>query len=510
MNIVHVVHPPLERCAHAASNEREPASELVEPRSEKRLVPVLREAARTRDATEILVRSALLSLRGGPESEALARGMADLAAAGGEASRTLDRDRPSASDVAALASARLTDVRADDPALRAHAWRAVLRARQVATYLERDAGGRAALEAGEPALAGWIGVSGEDDAPVRPVNIPFSAQVQRSCTVRVGEQLLRVRYTIAGATDGSAPIVLLLHGHSSRAEELDRVVASLAARDRRGRPKYCVLAPDLPSCGYTTRVDHAKVADVHAEGAPLLAFHEAFAEAFVRAVCDEMGVEPKVACVAGGSMGGNLVLRLAEARPRWIERYAAWSPASVWSALTDDLIKGLGLRRTHGNMCAPESAASRRAYFKEVFATRICLSGRTQPEMWYRDSLTCRARHIHRALADRRELYGADYRRWHWRLAYEQLVFSHVAVSRGAAPWPRIRGPVLLVAGAHDNFMWTHIYERTRDLARRLGSNDVRGVCLLVKDTGHSIHDERPALLAEALDAFIDRYPPLA
>src|SRR5690606_33951906 len=192
------------------------------------------------------------------------------------------------------------------------------------------------------------------------------------------------------------------------------------------------------------------------------------------------------------------------------ERYAAWSPASVWSALTGDLIKGLGLRRTHANMCSPETAGSRREYFKEVFATPICLTRRTQPEMWYRDDLACRPRHINQALADRRELYHPHYRRWHWRLAYEQLVFSHVAVTNGTPPWPLIRGPLLLLAGADDNFMWTHIYERTRDLARRLGSNGVDGVCLLLKNTGHSIHDERPRLLAEAIDAFIDRFAAVA
>lgn len=507
MRIVHVVHPPLEECRHPAAPDRDAPSALVEPRSEKRLIAVLREAARTRDAMEILVRAALHARAGGPDAALVSRAMADLAAAGGEAARTLAHDRPQVSDVAALASARLTGVLASDPELRAHASQVVERARKVSRYLERDASGRRELEGREPELRAWIGVSGEDDPPARPVNVPFTSHLQRTCVVRVGEQVLRVRYTIAGATDGGAPIVLVLHGHSSKAEEVDRLVEVLAGKEERGRAKYCVISPDLPSCGYTTRLDHAAIADVHAPGAPLLEFHEAFVEAFVRAVCDQLDVPPKVACVAGGSMGGNLVLRLAEARPAWIERYAAWSPASVWSALTGDLIKGLGLRRTHANMCSPEEETSRRAYFKEVFATPICLTRRTQPEMWYRDSLACRPRHINQVLADRREIYGAHYRRWHWRLAYEQLVFSHVAVTNGSPPWPRIRGPLLLVAGANDNFMWTHIYERTRDLARRLGTNGVSGVCLLVKDTGHSIHDERPAFLAEALDAFIDRYP---
>jgi pimeloyl-ACP methyl ester carboxylesterase len=430
--------------------------------------------------------------------------MADLAATGGDASRSLAAQRPSGADLAALASARLTGRRSDDPELTAHAWRALERAQKVARYLEHDASGRAAIEASTPELREWIGVSGEDDPPERPVNVAFSDHAQRTCVVRLRDHLLRVRYTLAGHV--GAPIVLLLHGHSSRAEEVDRVVSALAAKDDRGGPKYCVISPDLPSCGYTTRLDHEEVASLDAPGVPMLAFHDELVAAFVRAVCEELDVEPKVACVAGGSMGGNLVLRLAETRPTWIQRFAAWSPASVWSALTGDLIKGLGISHTRAAMTASEKDASRRAYFEAVFATRICLSGRTQPEMWYRDSLACRPHHIRQAIADRRELYSAAYRRWHWRLAHEQLIFSHVALASGPGPWAQIRGPLLLVAGAHDNFMWTHIYERTRDLARRLGTNGVRGVCLLVKDTGHSIHDERPGFLAAAIDAFIDRH----
>ncbi|MCZ7678789.1 MAG: hypothetical protein M5U28_08470 [Sandaracinaceae bacterium] len=122
------------------------------------------------------------------------------------------------------------------------------------------------------------------------------------------------------------------------------------------------------------------------------------------------------------------------------------------------------------------------------------------------DGFLCRARHINRVLWDRRELYGAEYRRWHWRLAYEQLLFSHVTPIDGVAPWQRIRGPVLLLAGARDNFRWTHIYERTRDLAWRLATRGVHGACLLLRNTGHSIHDERPRLLAGAIDRFIERY----
>lgn len=505
MKILRLDRPPPEHCPHGAPHEREPARELVEPKSEKRLVAALREAARTCDAKEILVRAAVTSYRSG--GGVLARAMADLAATGRAAATSLARHGDlGADDVASLAAERLEGVRSGDAVLRAHARRVVERAQIVSTWVASDAAKRAELEARHPELAEWVGISGEDDAPHRPVNVPFTDKEQRSITVSLRDATLVVRYTIAGATDGSAPLVLLLHGHSSRAEELDRLMSALAGRERDGRPKYCVVSPDLPGCGYTSRIAHECIAPMDAPGAPMLELHDEFVEAFTKALAAELGVEPKLACVAGGSLGGNLVLRLAERRPTWIQRFAAWSPASVWSSLTGDLVKGLGISRTRKLAWESEEPRSRRAYFKEVFATPICLTRRTQPEMWYRDSLACRPRHIQRALFDRREVYDSLYRRWHWRVVYEQLVFSHVQPANGVAPWERIRGPLLLLAGSHDNFMWSHIYERTRDLALRLGSIGVRGACLLLGDTGHSIHDERPAFLADALDTFIDRY----
>lgn len=501
MEILQVESPPREHCGHVTADV-EPPLELVEPRSEKRLVAPLREAARTRDAAEILVRATLLSAEGEPRAQRLAQAMSDMAATGAHAAATMGAHLD-ARDLAERAAARLE--RGDREVLGRAADQALSRARLVARWLELNAEGRARLARERPELHGWVGVSGEDDPPHRPVNVPFATHLERSVRVDVRGHALRVRYAMAGAV--GAPLVLLLHGHCSRHEEYERLAAALAAaRDAKGAPKYCVLVPDLPGSGYSSRLDHEAIAPSDAAGTPLLAFHEHFVEAFVRAVAAEMGVPAKLACVGGGSLGGNLVLRLAERRPPWIERFAAWSPASVWSALTGDLIKGLGLRRTRLNMCAGESPASRRAYFQEVFATPICLTGRTQPDMWYRDGFLCRARHINRVLWDRRELYGAEYRRWHWRLAYEQLLFSHVTPIEGVAPWERIRGPVLLLAGARDNFRWTHIYERTRDLAWRLATRGVHGACLLLRNTGHSIHDERPRLLAGAIDRFIERY----
>ncbi len=512
MRILYDRTPSAEECPHDAEHSLSPPRELVEPRSQKRLVRVLRDAARTLDPHEILARSVAISASAerSPTVQRLARVVADLAVTGATSAAGLRR-RPLGGDELARLSAPRLGRRGDDPELVARAWRVLDRVRWVSRYLERDATGRAELRRERPDLREWIGVSGEDDLPARPVNAPCTALPQSTLTVQVRRQLHEVRYAASGTLDGSAPILVFLHGHSSRLEENERVMqALLAVRRPDGKPKYGVLAPDLPGCGYSARVRHEDLPRAGPADAPALEYLEDFVQAFVRAAATALDVPPRVACVAGGSLGGNLALRLAERRPPCIERFAAWSPASVWSSLRGDLIKGLALARTREMMRDSEAETSRLRYFRDVFATRICLTGRTQPEMWYRDGLRCRPRHIRRVIEDRREVYDASYRRWHWRLAHEQLVFSHLAPRFGPPPWERIAGPVLLMAGENDNFPWTHIYARTRDLAERLDEAGVRGACLLLGETGHSIHDERPRLLASALAHFVDRYAPAA
>ncbi|MCZ7678790.1 MAG: hypothetical protein M5U28_08475 [Sandaracinaceae bacterium] len=231
MEILQVESPPREHCGHVAADV-EPPLELVEPRSEKRLVAPLREAARTRDAAEILVRATLLAAEGDPRAQRLARAMSDMAVTGAHAAATLGAHLD-ARDLAERAGARIGP--GDREVLGRAAEQALSRARLVARWLELSAEGRARLARDRPELDGWIGVSGEDDPPHRPVNVPFAAHLERSVRVEVRGHALRVRYAMAGAI--GAPMVLLLHGHCSRHEEYERLAAALAdARDARGAP----------------------------------------------------------------------------------------------------------------------------------------------------------------------------------------------------------------------------------------------------------------------------------
>lgn len=510
MQTLVVEHPPEEAWDHEPSHDVKPPAELVEPKSEKRLVTELREAAQTQDPDEILTRALVLSFsaHAGPGRWRLARAMADLAVTGSAAAELFERVALTPTDLAGLASRRLPGVSAEDEALRVHAASLLQRAELVRTLLDLSGDEQRARRRRHPELEPWLGISGEDDPPYRPVNVPTSCHPVHYTNVQVGSHALRVRYAWAGPPDGSAPIILLLHGHSSKIEEYDHLAQRLVAkRTAEGAPRFCVVVPDLPSCGYTSHIDHEDVADSDAAGTPILDFLEQFVEAFVEVVCRERDLPAKVACVGGGSLGGNLALRLAERRVAWAERFAAWSPASVWSSLQGDLIKGCAIDRTKERMIEEEDDGSRRRYFHEVFAEPICATGRTQPDMWYREHWPGRPSYINRALWDRREIYSPNYRRWHWRVAHEQLVFSHVERTNGRAPWQSIAGPLLLVGGSEDNYRWTHIYERTRDLGRFLTGLGVPGHCVLLGDTGHSIQDERPQLLADHIEGFLDAHP---
>src|SRR5690606_35878610 len=74
----------------------------------------------------------------------------------------------------------------------------------------------------------------------------------------------------------------------------------------------------------------------------------------VAAAFVEKVVKPRVGArkvrVAGGSLGGNLTLLLAERAPRysWIERAFVWSPGSAWPTSASQSL-GAGVARARSN-----------------------------------------------------------------------------------------------------------------------------------------------------------------
>jgi pimeloyl-ACP methyl ester carboxylesterase len=376
----------------------------------------------------------------------------------------------------------------------------------------------------------WIAVSAPNDPPHRPVNIPVSPYPQFDLDVTVRALKVRTRMMIASgplptvvgpfprtrtlpvdpvpAIDPNQRVIVFVHGHTSRLEECDSLLEPLT---RRG---FAVVAMDLPSCGCADMIPHEWIGDFNAATFPALNFQEEFLVECVRTLGERLGrdIGYQISAWIGGSLGGNLCLRLAGPDSRdsdpilasltrlpLASNFVPWSAASVWTSAS-------GSNREIGAEKALERAwedekdgVSRYLYFYRTFdESTPGLLVRPQAEYWYRDGWEpCKTRLMVGARAERQELYNPLFRRWHWRVAAEQLYFSHREPSSRIH---RIRGRTLLASGTADNYYWSNIHDATRDLGVEMINTP--GRLLSLEDTGHSIHVERPEVFARHVAAF--------
>lgn len=557
-----------------------PPVELVEPGTpaEGRLIATLRDALRnalggtTPDPRALLVEAARRMTGTDPTQLAIGRALADLAVSGERMFNAFRAAPPRDADVLAAleATGRVGSV---TPALRAAAVdRALDRAYRVAWHL------RGWIPADDPPRPGWIAVSGEDDAPYRPVNVPgpslggrrlfqYDLRVNVPATPVTRALSVRTRYIVAGrvpfpATPGhvagairqrrpppvdtrpvipaDARIVLFLHGHSSRAEECLDLAEPLVAAG------FTVIAMDLPGFGYSERFRHQQVADSPVGGRHnattgpygALTFIEQFVITFVETLDAEQGasLRDQIVAVVGGSLGGNLGLRLAQrsrARHPWLHTIVSWSPACTWGKSWEryshadgplDINKSVPVSLTRDRIDVDETPGSRRQYFLDVFyseggrwavaagpiailgapiaALLDALGAVAQPTLWYRDGWDpCKAQLIEGTRLERREIYHPDFRQWHWRVAHEQLIFMHDEPIDGTPRYQSIHARVLLAAGEADNGVPVKLYDHTRNIGHRMVNTP--GHTMWLKDTGHSIMNERPNQLAAAINAFV-------
>ncbi|MBW2461345.1 MAG: hypothetical protein JRH11_06835, partial [Deltaproteobacteria bacterium] len=439
-----------------------------------RLAPRLREVAARKRPDDALIEATKTGARAGHSitDKAMAAAMADLAVTG-KTSRARYRSAPPTADRVARAAAAALGLPSDDPIVLRHAIKATNRAHFVHAYLSKTTSGRARMRRDDPEMDRWakagLAVSGEDDPPFAPVNVSMSPLVQGNFTVaglptRRGTALdVDTRYAVAGPLDGTTDVILLIHGHTSRIEEVDDLVKQIRRlRDASGRPKYSVIVCDLPNCGYSARVEHSRIARSDAEGVPMLEFLCDFLDAFVNKLMAQNPGFTEVALVAGGSLGGNLSLLLGEEQRPWFRRIGCWSPGSVWTR--SHLVAGVGEATTRSRMRVGEKDGSRREYFEQVFVDKVPITGRTQPEHWYWNGWRGFKPMIAVSQDDRRELYGRDFRRFHWRVAAEQLRFSHF---EGDA-YQSVDVPALLMAGAEDNFLMSEQRAMIVHLAERM------------------------------------------
>jgi pimeloyl-ACP methyl ester carboxylesterase len=279
---------------------------------------------------------------------------------------------------------------------------------------------------------------------------------------------------------------------------------------------------------------HDKIGDRY----PLVQFSEDFIVAFVDALDKIVPIKHRNIYIIGGSTGGALTLRMGHRQEPWIKKVVAWNPACVWTTYAYDAAKGRALNVGFGRSTDGENDGKRKDYFNDAFGKPAdfhvgpisFVNVQPNPEEWYRGNRgdypgntppfakewSCKWDYIGAARLEQQEVYNPEYRRWHWRLGTEVLLFSffndswtgpaHTAKD-GAGIYLDIRKPTLLAASEDDDWNegpglhWENRWTQIRRMAPLM--KNTPGYTLYLPDTGHSIHNERPILFAEQIVAFL-------
>jgi pimeloyl-ACP methyl ester carboxylesterase len=305
---------------------------------------------------------------------------------------------------------------------------------------------------GAAVLLVWraVGAPPADKAFTRPQRVRTTPFEQRD--LRVLD--LRIRYVDVGPQRpperGAAPVLVLIPGHTSRIEEYDGLVPLLSQRHR-------VLVLDFPGSGYAEKPDRE--------------YSLALYEDTVIAVLDALGVEH--ARLAGGSLGGNLVLRLGHRFPGRFDRLAPWAPGSAWRA---NPRLGRALRAIEGY--AP--------FWPIVWI---------QSRYWYRPDWPGREAALADTFAYYREVMGAGFVRMYFDMAADQVERSLFDIA------PEIEQPVWLGWGDQDH--GANMGAGVARLAKLLPHCELR----IFPGARHSLAAEIPDPLAAALEEFLTRSP---
>ena len=279
----------------------------------------------------------------------------------------------------------------------------------------------------------------------RPARVRATKYEQRDALV-LGS--VRLRYVDVAPTVESGPPVVLLHGIASRIEEYEELIDELRSRRR-------VIAMDLPGNGYSDK--------------PPRSYTLAFFEDAVLGLLDQLGVGR--ADLSGGSLGGNLVLRLGHRQPERFRRLAPWAPAGAWEPMRFvGLVESLGLR------------AGTALFWPAVWV---------QSRFWYHRDFRGRSRALKEAFQHFREVHDPAFVRMYFEVCREQVLTSLFPIA------PAIPHPTLLMWGEHD---------------RALGMD--KGVKRLVEllpnarlhvfyGASHALASEVPNELAREVDHFL-------
>ena len=283
--------------------------------------------------------------------------------------------------------------------------------------------------------------------PLRPRMTPFE---QHDIDVHG----MRLRYIDVGPGDRNAmgePPLLLVHGHTSRIEEYDEIVAVLSRKHR-------VLVPDLPGSGYSDKPNRPYSLELYED--TLLGF------------LDRLSVGQ--ARIGGGSLGGNLTLRLGHREPDRFTHLAAWAPAGAWKPArwVADIGKAMG------------RAAGSVLFWPFVWV---------QSRYWYEARWPGRDRELKDTFAYYREVMGPGFVRMYFEVAFDQFLHSHFAYAE------RIAQPTLLGWGDRDHGL--RMGEGVKKLAQLIPYAELK----IFPGARHSLANEVPDALANAIHEFVAR-----
>jgi pimeloyl-ACP methyl ester carboxylesterase len=253
-----------------------------------------------------------------------------------------------------------------------------------------------------------------------------------------------LRYIDVGPRHGTP--LLIIPGHTARIEGFDAMVPALSADHR-------VLVVDLPGSGESDKPD--------------IEYSLRLYEDTLVGFLDALGIDGAVP--VGGSLGGNLVLRLGHRFPDRFERLVLWSPGSAWKARP-------WLATLMGRV------GGRALFWPTV---------RIQSRYWYSPDFPGRDQALRETFDYYRRVMGPGFVAMYWGLAADQIGTSLFDLA------PAIQQPTLLMWGDQDH--GAGMGDGVARLHRLLPHSEL----VVFPGARHSVETEIPQALAGAILGYL-------